>query len=186
MTDFWTLIISNSISITILGFLFKIWIDKRLTHSLAQEMEKFKAKLALDISKFSTQHKWIFNKKMESIEELHKLMSEVDQELCALLMNIKIKKQNLITDRAIKFSVKYLEFNAFLYKKELYFEESLFAELKSIYKPFFELANGVMDANTDSEKLSEILPNTMDEIFEIGKAPRTKLVKLFRKISGLS
>ena len=177
---------TNTIAVGIVGYLLKLWVDKRLSLSLREELEKFKTDLAKDVSLYTIQNTWNHNKKMELLSKLYEHMTDADFELKALLMNIKIKNKELIDERAYKFCEKYLELNSCLHKNELFLEQSLVDEVRNTYKPYFEIAEEAMEKGFDYEGFGDGLPNNMDEIFKVGDVPRKRVVKRFRETAGIN
>ena len=58
------IIISNTLLLGALGFLLKLWIDKRLSLSLNEKLEKFKSELAKEVAKSSVQQTHNYAKKL--------------------------------------------------------------------------------------------------------------------------
>jgi hypothetical protein len=56
---------ANVIAVGLVGWLLKLWIDKRLSHSLSAELEKFKCELAKEVSLHTIQSTWNHTKKVE-------------------------------------------------------------------------------------------------------------------------
>ncbi len=185
--DFGAVLAANGLSIAIVGFLLKLWVDKRLSYSLNKELEKFKAELSKDISLSTLKNTWNHNKKVELLCQLNEYMLDADFELKAFLVNIKLKKKDLIYSRANKFMEKYLELNSCIHKNELFLERSLIDEVRDTYNPFFDLALMAVDEVSDSviQELEKNLPNGMNEIFYIGGKPRSSLVKRFKAEIGI-
>lgn len=183
--DISSLLVTNALAVAVVGFLLKIWVDKRLSKSLEKELEKFKLTLAKEISLYSIQNKWNHSKKMELLGKLYERMVEADFELKAFLMNIKVKNKKLIDDRAYKFCEKYLELNALLHKNELFLEQSLIDDVRKIYEPYFEVAKESMDEDFDYEGFGDGLPELLDEVIEVGDSPRKRIVERFRKSAGI-
>lgn len=186
MSDILAVLATNAIAVGIVGYLLRLWVDRRLEHALSRELEKFKAELTKEVTRHSVQTTWNHAKRMELFAQLYEHMVDADFELKALLMNIKIGKQDLIRDRAYKFSEKYLEVNACLHKNELFLEESLVAEVRAAYKPYVDLAQMAMANSIQPETARAHLPDRMEEIFAVGDGPRRQVVALFRKHAGLT
>ncbi|OGA57646.1 MAG: hypothetical protein A3G81_04000 [Betaproteobacteria bacterium RIFCSPLOWO2_12_FULL_65_14] len=170
----------------VIAFLLKLWIDKRLTHALGQQLEKFKADLAKDVATHSIQQNWHHAKKMAVLEQLYTSIVDAEFELKALLMNWKIGKAEFIKDRANKFCAKYLEVNAQLHRNEIYLDQSLVDEIRSVYQPYFDLATRSVDSGSTPDELKALLPDTMHEIFAIGDGLRQQVVKRFRAEVGVN
>ena len=176
---------TNTIAIAVLGFLLKLWIDKRLTKSLEKELESFKVPLAKEVSLYSIQSGWNHTKKMELLSELYEKMVEADLELKALLMNIKVGKKTHIDDRAGKFCEKYLELNSLLHKNELFLAQPLVDEVREIYKPYFEAATDAMEDDFDFKGFGEGLPELLGEVIDVADSPRKRVIEIFRKSAGI-
>lgn len=176
---------TNAVAVGVVGFLLKLWVDKRLSHSLEKELEKFKLPLAKEVSLYAIQNEWNHTKKMELLGKLYEKMVEADFELKAFLMNIKVGKKELIDDRAYKFCEKYLELNALLHKNELFIEQSLVDEVRKIYEPYFEAAKDSMEEDFDFQGFGEGLPEHMDDLLAVGDTPRKRVVEKFRKSAGI-
>lgn len=183
--DIGSVIVTNAIAVAVVGFLLKLWVDKRLSQSLEKELEKFKLPLAKEVSLYSIQNEWNHTKKMELLGNLYEKMVEADLELKALLLNIKVKKKDLIENRAYKFCEKYLELNSLLHKNELFLEQSLVDEVRKTYEPYFEVAKDSLEEDFDYEGFGEGLPEHMDEVIEVGDTPRKRVVEKFRKSAGI-
>jgi hypothetical protein len=176
---------TNAVAVGIVGYLLRLWVDRRLEHSLSRELEKLKAELTKEVTRHSIQTTWNHAKRMELFAQLYEHMVDADFELKALFMNMKIGKQDLIRDRAYKFSEKYMEVNACLHKNELFLEESLIAEVRAAYKPYIDLAQMGMADHAEVETVRALLPDRMEEIFAVGDGPRKHVAALFRKYAGL-
>lgn len=184
--DIVALIAGNAIAVGVVGYLAKLWIEKRLAHSLEVELAKFRADLAKEVAKDSVQQAWNNSKRMELFAELYEVMIDADFEFKALLLNIKIKKPDLIRDRATKFCEKYLAMNASLHKNELFLDDEIIDEIICAYKPFFDLAINAMESGKPDEYLIASLPDTMEDIIGLGDEPRKRAVKVFKRISGMT
>ncbi len=103
----------------------------------------------------------------------------------ALLLNIKIDKADLIKERASQFCEKYLALNASLHNSEIFLDSDIVEEIRGVYKPYFDLAQESLASGGASFDLASTLPNTMEEIVEIGNEPRKRVVKAFKEISGI-
>ena len=180
------IIATNVIAVGIVGFLLKLWVEKRLVHSLNEELVKFKSELAKDVSLYSIQNTWNHTKKMELLSALYEHMIDADFELKAFLMNIKVNNKELIDERASKFCGKYLELNSCLHKNELFLEQSLVDSVRDTYNPYFEIAMEAMDKNFDYESFGEGLPDNFMELSEVGDVPRKRVVKQFREAAGIN
>ena len=179
-------ILSNTIAVAVIGFLLKLWVDKRLSHSLDIELEKFKSELARELARYSFQQKWVNDKKMELLCQLYELVVDMDFELKALFMNIKVQSQEFTEARASKFCEKYVELNAVLHKNELFFTEALLEQVRSVYRPYFELGMECMRGTEGAaEKLRQKLPETLEAITALAGQPRLELVQAFRKAAGV-
>lgn len=183
--DIVAILATNAIAVGVVGYLLKLWVDKRLAHALGIELERFKAELAKEVARHSIQTTWNHNKKMELFGLLYEHMIDADFQLKALLMNIKVGDRESIRQRAIQFSEKYLELNSCLHKNELFLEQSLVDQVRAVYQPYFEVAQTALGSEADIEQFRSKLPNKMEEIFSIGDSPRKKIVEQFRKYAGL-
>ena len=183
--DIKALLATNAIAVGIVGYLLKLWIDKRLTQSLGKELAKFKVGLAKEISLHSIQNTWNHSKKMELLGQLYEHMVEADLELKFFLMNIKTKNKKLIADRAYKFCEKYLELNSQLHRNELFLEQSLVDDVRAIYSPYYEIAEEAIEEDFDYEGFGDGLPHLMEEVIEVGDSPRKRIVKKFRESAGI-
>lgn len=184
--DITAIVASNMVAVGAIGFLLKLWVEKRLSHSLGEELEKFKTPLAKEISLYTIQNTLNHSKKVELLETLYGHMVDADFELKALFLNIKIKNKELIDERAFKFCEKCLELNSCLHRNELFLEEQLVSDVRETYKPFFEIAQEAMDKGFDFEGFSEGLPNNFDDISGVGDIPRKNIVKRFRESVGIN
>lgn len=180
------IIATNVTAVGVVAFLMKLWVEKRLSHSLSEELAKFKSELAKDVSLHTIQSTWNHTKKMELLGALYEHMIDADFELKALLMNIKVKNKKFIDERASKFCEKYLELNSCLHKNELFLEQSLVDSVRDIYKPFFDIAMEAMDKDFDYESFGEGLPDNYEELTEVGDIPRKRVVKQFREAAGIN
>ncbi|RAP36651.1 hypothetical protein B1207_07550 [Legionella quinlivanii] len=179
--------ITVGLAVSLVSWLLKIWIDKKLSYSLSAELEKFKAKLAKEVSLHTIQNTWNHTKKVELLSQLYEYMLNADFQLKVFLVNIKLKKKDLIYSRANKFMENYLELNSCLHKNELFLEQPLVDDIQGTYKPFFELALMAIDEVSDSviEEIEKKLPNSIDEIMDMGGKPRSRLVKRFKTEIGI-
>lgn len=183
--DILTIIAANGLAVCIVGWLLKLWMEKRLSYSLNELLEKFKAELAKEVSLHTIQHSWIHGKKVELLSELYACMLEADTELKTLLMDLKIKNIESIISSSENFASKYTKLNSSLHKNELFLEQSLIDDIRKEYEPFFDFALSTMEDDFDLEKLSNILPNSLKDIIKIGDSPRAKIVKKFRSSLGI-
>ncbi|MCX5864558.1 MAG: hypothetical protein NTW42_05750 [Deltaproteobacteria bacterium] len=186
MTDMLTIIATNAVAVAIVGYLLRLWVDKRLAHALGQELERLKADLAKEVSRHSIQTTWNHSKRMELFSQLYEHMIDVDSELKFFLMNIKIGKKDFIQDRALNLSEKYLALNACLHKNELFLEQSLVDEVRSAYKPYVDMAQELLGVDCDIQQFQSSLPNKLEDICEVGDAPRKHVVSQFRRYAGLA
>ena len=186
MSDIVPILVANAAAVAAVGYLLRLWIDKRLEHSLSRELEKFKAELTKEVTRHSVQTTWNHSKRMELFASLYEHMVDADFEIKALLMNIKIAQPNLIRDRAYKFSEKYLAVNACLHKNELFLEESLVEVVRAAYKPYVELSQVAMLEHAELGAIRAHLPDRMEDIFDVGDGPRKHVLGLFRQHAGLS
>jgi hypothetical protein len=178
--------LSNTIAVAAIGFLLKLWIDKRLSHSFNLEIEKFKSELAKELARYSTQQKWVNDKRMELLCKLHELVIEMDFELKTLFMNVKVQSQTFTADRAIKFCEKYTELNAVLRKNALFFSDEFSAKTLNAYKLYFEIAMECIAGVGDfTEKLRTALPPTLEGVTNVADQPRLEVVNAFRKLAGV-
>lgn len=169
-----------------MGFLLKLWVEKRLSHSLDLELEKFKSEMAKELARYSAQQKWVNDKRMELLVHLNELVVDMSGELKALFMNVKVQSQKFTEVRASRFCDKYLELNAALHKNELFFSPEFLEQVRSVYKPYFELGMECMRGTEDlAEKLRQELPETMDEIVAVAERPRLQVVQAFRRAAGV-
>jgi len=180
------IIASNVLTVGIVAFLMKLWVKKHLTHSLSKQLSNFKSELAKEVSLHTIQNTWNHTKKMELLGTLYEHMIDADFELKALLMNIKVKNKEFIDERASKFCEKYIELNSCLHKNELFLEQSLVDSIRDIYKPYFDIAMEAMDRDFDYKSFGEGLPDSYQELTEIGDVPRKRVVKQFREAAGIS
>ncbi|EHL31786.1 hypothetical protein [Legionella drancourtii] len=183
--DILAIIAANGVAVCVVGWLLKLWVDKRLSHSLSQVLENYKSELAKEVSLHTIRHTWIHNKKVELLSELYMSMLDADIELKTLFMDIKVKNQESVILRADNFAKKYTELNSCLHKNELFLEQSLINDIRNAYKPFFDIALHTMEEDVDFEGLADALPNSLKEIIEIGDSPRSKLVNKFRAALGI-
>lgn len=183
--DITSIIATNALAVGVVGFLLKLWVDKRLSHSLEKELEKFKLSLAKEVSLYSIQNEWNHTKKMELLGKLYEKMVDADFELKAFLLNIKVKKKDLIEEHAHKFCEKYLELNSLLYKNELFLEQSLVDDVRKIYEPYFEVVKESLEGDFDYEGFGMGLPELMEEVIDVGDTPRKRVVEKFRKSAGI-
>jgi hypothetical protein len=179
-------ILSNTVILGALGFLLKVWIEKRLSYDLNIQLEKFRAELAKSIAKNSIQENWNHSKRMEIFADLYSHMVDADFEIKTFLMNLKVENQDGIEERSRKLCEKYLEMNALIHKNELFLEDEVITAIHNAYSPFFEYAQHYVDS-ANKEEVSHIeLPNDMDSIMKIGEYPRKMVLKVFKKLSGLN
>jgi hypothetical protein len=179
-------ILSNAVAVAVVGFLLKLWVDKRLSHALNVELEQFKSNLAKELARYSLQQKWVNDKRMELLGQLYELVVDMDFELKALFMNVKVQSQEFTEARASKFCEKFVELNAALHKNELFFTEALLEQVRGAYKPYFDLSMDCMrGAESNAEKLRQELPETLEEITALAGRPRLQVVQAFRKAAGV-
>ena len=183
--DIVAILATNAIAVGVVGYLLRLWVDKRLAQALGIELERFKAELAKEVARHSIQTNWNHNKKMDLFGQLYEHMIDADFQLKALLMNIKVGNLEFIRQRAKQFSEKYLELNSCLHKNELFLEQSLVDEVRAVYQPHFEVAQAALGTEGDIEQFRSSLPNRMEEIFSMGDSPRKQMVEQFRKYAGL-
>jgi hypothetical protein len=180
------IVLSNTVAVGVVGFLLKLWVDKRLSHSLNLELEKFKSEMAKELARYSTQQKWVNDKRMELLVHLNELVVDMSFELKALFINIKVQSQEFTELRASKFCEKYVELNAVLHKNELFFSSKVFDEVLSVYTPYFELGMECMRGAKDAaEELRATLPETLEEVAAVADAPRLQVVQAFRRAAGV-
>ncbi|MEZ5470259.1 MAG: hypothetical protein R3E90_00620 [Marinicella sp.] len=176
---------TNAIAIAIVGYLLKLWVDKRLTQSLQKEFEKFKVPLAKEISLYSIQNQWNHAKKMELLSKLFEKILDVEGELVAFLMNAKTAKMDLVMKRANKLCENYLELNSLLHKNELFLEQSLVDHIREAYKPYFEMARVTIDESYDFQGFADSLPDDIDDLFSVANSPKMYILEKFRKSAGI-
>ena len=176
---------SNVLAVSIVSYLLKLWVEKRLSHELNVELEKFKAELAKDIAHDSIKRQWTHDKQMNLISSLYLQMVDAELEIKALLMNLKIGKSELIKNRSVKFCEKYLEINSTIHKNELFLDKEVVSEIRATYQPLFDFAESYIESGTVPPEVQEQLPQTMHEIFALGDKPRTKMIEIFRKLAGV-
>jgi hypothetical protein len=176
---------SNVLAVSIVSYLLKMWVEKRLSHELSVELEKFKAELAKDIARDSIRRQWTHDKQMNLISSLYSQMVDAEFEIKALLMNLKVGESALIQDRSVKFCEKYLEINSTIHKNELFLDKEVVSEIRAAYQPLFDFAQSYVETGTVTSEVQEQLPRTMDEIFALGDKPRSKMVEIFRKLAGV-
>ena len=183
--DILAVLATIAIAVASVGFLLRIWVDKRLGQALGKELELFKAELSKDVARYSVQTTWNHTKMMDLFAQLYERMIDADFEIKALLANIKIGKADLIELRANRFCEKYLELNACLHKNELFISQELSDSVRAAYHPFFEVAQASLGETPDLSRLKSVLPSRIEDIFAVGDLPRKQIVQQFRKHSGL-
>jgi len=180
------IIISNTVLFSVLVFLLKLWIEKRLSHSLHEQLERFKSSLAKDLAKRSIQESHNFSKKMEVCSELNTLMLEADAELKLMYMNLGVKNYSEVAKNNDNFAGKYLKINALLHENELYLDDELVLLVKKVYEPFFNLVMEVMETgNKDAYEKLNLNGNFKD--LELGVAnPRKVVVSKIKELYGIN
>jgi hypothetical protein len=179
-------VLGNAVGVGAVGFLLKLWVDKRLSHSLDLELEKFKSEMAKEVARHSFQQKWVNDKRMELLSQLNELVVDMAFELKALFINIKVQSQEFTEVRASKFCEKYVELNAVLHKNELFLSSGFLEEVRAVYKPYFDLGVECMRGDGSmAEKLRHELPETLEEIAVMADKPRICTVQAFRKAAGV-
>lgn len=180
------IVISNALLLGALGFLLKLWIDKRLSLSLNEKLEKFKSELAKEVAKSSVQQTHNYAKKLEICATLNELMTEADFELKALYFNVASKNYEGIDDRNKKFAEKYLEINALLHKSELYIEDEIVTMVRDTYRPIFDIVSNVIGSG-DMEHYEPLeLSGAMDELSKKAEAPRKVIIARLKEIYGIN
>ncbi|MDD3524582.1 MAG: hypothetical protein PHQ41_07810 [Candidatus Cloacimonetes bacterium] len=186
MSEFLAIIFSTVTAVAVIGWLLRVWIDKRLSYSLDLELERFRSELAKDVTRHSIQQQWMNDKRMQLLGDLYMLMVEMDFELKALFMNIKVHSKDFTTERANKVCTKYIELNAVLHKNAIFLSKEVIEEVRAAYKPYFDLAmNCMRGEDSEMEELKQLLPETLEEITAIADMPREHLVQAFRKVAGI-
>jgi len=180
-------ILANGASVAVVSFLLKLWIDKRLSYSLDLELEKFKSELAKEVARDSIQQRWVNDKRMELLYQLYELMVEMDFELKALYLNIKVQSEELTKFRAEKFCTKYTELNSALHKNEIFLVPDFIDEIRMIYSPYFKIGMECLKGDEEAaHMLRARLPDSVGEITALADEPRRKLIQSFRRAAGIS
>jgi hypothetical protein len=194
--NLYEILLSNVLLLGALGFLLKLWLDKRLSHHLDilkdeyshrlnSELEHFKSELAKDIARFNIREAWIHEKRMQLFSELYESILAIEVELKIFFMEYGVKDTEGIKARSEEFCQQYLKLNSMVFKNELYLESSLIDEIKYTYQPLFDFASRFIDA-VEKSQLEELeIPRNLEEVMAMGEAPRRKLVGMFKKIAGL-
>lgn len=181
----WEFVATNTIAVGVVGYLFKLWFDKRLQTSLDKELEKFRSDIQKDIARYSIQQEWNNSKRMELFSELYNVIVDADFELKAFLLNIKCESEEHSQVRARNFCEKYTEVNALLHKNELFIDTEVVTELRSCYKPYFDEALKWLGGEPISSALRDNIPETIEDITKVADEPRQKAVKIFKKLSRM-
>jgi len=184
--DVFEIILTNTLLVSALGFLFKVWIEKRLTHHLNVELEEFRGKIAKDIAKSTAQENWNHAQKMELYGQLYALMVEADFELKTLYLNVAVKNVEYIKQRAQNFCEKYLAINSLLHKQALLVEDSVEEAIQAAYRPLFEIAMQAMENGTTEAFESLKLPGDADGLAERADEPRKKVLSCMKIAAGIS
>jgi len=180
-------ILANGTSVAVVSFLLKLWIDKRLSYSLDLELEKFKSELAKEVARDSIQQKWVNDKRMELLYQLYELMVEMDFELKALHLNIKVQSEEFTKFRAEKFCTKYTELNSALHRNEIFLVSDFIDEIRMIYRPYFKIGMECLKGDEEAaHMLRAHLPDSVGEITALADEPRRKLIQSFRRAAGIS
>ncbi len=76
------IVLSNVAAVGVVGYLLRLWIEKRLSHSLDLELSKFRADLAKEVARDSIQQTWNTNKRMELFAQLYPSNSGARPQTC--------------------------------------------------------------------------------------------------------
>ena len=180
------IIISNALLLGALGFLLKLWIDKRLSLSLNEKLEKFKSELAKEVAKSSVQQTHNYAKKLEICATLNELMTEADFELKTLYFNVASKYYKGIEDRNNKFAEKYLEINALLHKEGLYIEDEIITMVQDAYRPLFDIVSNVIGSGDLKHYEVLELSGSMDNLSKKAEQPRKVVIARLKEIYGIN
>jgi hypothetical protein len=179
------IILSNTAAVAVLGFLFKVWIEKRLSFTLNKELEEFKGKITKEVAQISVREQFNHSKKMELFTELNELMVETDLELKTLYRDITIKNYSGIEERSIAYCTIFLKMNSLLHKNELFIEDEIIDSIKSAYHPIFNTVNEVIGSG-DMKGFKKLeLPKGVYEIMDKAEEPRKIVLGLMKKASGI-
>lgn len=186
MDSLTAILLGNAVAVGVLGYLLKIWIERRLSLSLDRKLESFKAELAKDIARDAIQQKWVNDKRMELLGQLNEVMLDMDFEIKALFFNIKVQSKEFTKDRASKVCERYTALNSVLYKSEIFLDSSVVDEVRSTYRPYFDLSMMCLkDEAAVTEQLLSELPDSLEEIAALVDQPRQDLVRAFRRAAGI-
>lgn len=181
-----TIFFSNAIAVGLVGWLLKLWVDKRLALAFDRELERFKSELAKDVARDSIQQKWVNEKRVKLFGQLYELMVEMDSELKALFLNIKVQSHEFTKERAERFCERYTALNATLHKNEIFLNAEIVSEIRGIYKPFFDTSMECLREQEGAfDDFRNELPETMEEISAAADEPRKKVVRIFREVAGI-
>ncbi|WP_440903710.1 hypothetical protein ACMZOO_12725 [Catenovulum sp. SX2] len=180
------IIISNALLLGALCFLLKLWIEKRLSLSLNEKLEKFKSELAKEVAKSSVQQTHNYAKKLEICATLNELMTEADFELKMLYFNVASKHYKSIEERNKNFAEKYLEINALLHKNELYIEDEIIAMVHEAYRPIFDIVSNVMGSGDIAHYETLKLSGSMDSVSKKAETPRKTVIARLKEIYGIN
>ncbi|TMO56366.1 hypothetical protein [Pseudoalteromonas phenolica] len=180
------IIISNALLLGALGFLLKLWIEKKLSLSLNAKLEKFKSELAKEVAKSSVQQTHNYAKKLEICATLNELMTEADFELKMLYFNVASKYYQGIEERNESFVEKYLKINALLHKNELYIEDEIIAMVHEAYRPIFDIVSDVIGSGVIEHYDALELSGPMSSLSKKAAAPRKAVIARLKEIYGIN
>lgn len=180
------IIISNALALGVLGFLLKVWIEKRLSHSLAEQLESFKSNLAKEVAKTSTQHTHNYAKKLEICASLNELMTEADLELKTLYFNVACKNHRGIEERNKKFAEKYLEINTLLHKNDIYMEDEIIEMVQAAYRPIFDVVSEVIGTGEMVHYESLAISGSLEDLSKKAEYPRKMVISRIKEIYGIN
>ena len=182
--DILSIILANTAAVAILGFLFKVWIEKRLTHSLSLDLEKFRASLSKEVARDSIKEQWNHQKRMELFSELNELMVKLELHLKTFYMTISVAPPDRIKEASNNVCDGYLNINSVIHKNELFLEDKIIHEIQDSYKPLFEFAMYYVE--TGKSEKGEDFKTSFAQTMTLGESPRKKVLKVFKGFSGIN
>ena len=81
--------------------------------------------------------------------------------------------------RGIEFCEAFTEINAMLHKNALYFDENFIEEIRSAYKPLFDV---ILNLNEENPGM---FPDEFKDVVTVGQSPRRSVIALFRNALGV-
>lgn len=197
--DILTQLGSTAVVIAIAGYIFKTWVAHKLEslasqnkHDLDLKLEMAKTEFAKEIAKLNVHESYLHKRRVEVIEAIYAKMLDAEFSLQNFLVawwahsnREEIAEKGFTVNgefsmkRGIEFCEAFTEINAMLHKNALYFDENFIEEIRSAYKPLFDV---ILNLNEENPGM---FPDEFKDVVTVGQSPRRSVIALFRNALGV-